>query len=1069
MKKRFFKTLAVLTAALSLCFAFSLVSFAAGGVDPSFESQIESFPESYKEPLRALHEKYPQWFFVPMETGLDWNEVISKEYGEKSLVSLSASGDVFKSTASGHYNKETGTFIQKDGGFVTANKLAVSYYMDPRNFLTEENIFQFELLSFDENHTIEAIETVLKGSFMANAKITYFDSEGNKKSINKTYSQAIFEAGQKNDINPCYLASKILNEVGNDGSASVSGKHSTYPGIYNFYNIGATDGSGAIGRGLKWASTGGNYGRPWNTPVKSINGGAEFLAASYIKNGQFTGYLQRFNVNPNGYHSLYTHQYMTNLTGALSQGYSTYVSYLKSGILSNSYVFSIPVFENMPEGNEKASLADSVTQKAKVTVSSSNVRTGPSTYNAKLLTSSGAAVSLKQNAVLTVLAKVRTDTDYYASVLQYPFWYLVKFNYGGEELTGYIPEGFAELSTRTSTVKGSYSLTVLKENPETELSLISLDESIIGINSDNSLQFKKNGVTEVIAYNSLGAFDKIQFKVMASPATLPVGDVRAALNGNTLTVDFSKQCEKKTEVAYYSSYNGEIISEVTDGESLSFEGVEPKGQLTVFVRADGENNYYSTVKATALGAPTVPAEPDTKLSAPEGFKAENVTEKGYTLSWSESENADGYKIYDITDGGETLIGVTSGLNYLIDSMNSGEGRVYVIRAYAYGDEKEILSSPSTPITALTRPQKPPQLFAFDATSKGVDIAWPEAKGASRYEIYLSKAGEEKELYASSVETEYKIRGLQSKTTYTVAVVAVAEMNEASEKSDEIRTNFTTTLDIPKYEGKVKASSITETSFKLSWTKAEGALSYNLYSYNQNGKKKKLGSTKSLSMTVSGLKGSYVGGYSISAVYKIDNETKEGPESDIFMASTKPLKVTSLKATPNAGKAVISWKAVKNASFYRVYLYDSAKKKYVSQGDTTKTSFTVSSLGYNKSHKVRVRVYIKTDCGSAYSDLVTVSFKTLPKNVSSVKLSSATKTAQTISWSNSTGATHYYVYRYDSKTKSYKRIAITSAKKYTVKKLKSKTTYKYKIRPVVMKNGKTVIYGNPTKAYNFKTK
>ena len=34
-------------------------------------------------------------------------------------------------------------------------------------------------------------------------------------------------------------------------------------------NDGSTDGSGAIARGLKWASEGSTYGRPWNTREKA--------------------------------------------------------------------------------------------------------------------------------------------------------------------------------------------------------------------------------------------------------------------------------------------------------------------------------------------------------------------------------------------------------------------------------------------------------------------------------------------------------------------------------------------------------------------------------------------------------------------------------------------------------------------------------------------------------------------------------------------------------------------------------------------------------------------------------
>ena len=191
------------------------MSFCAFAADSSFEEEIKDFPESYKPYLRELHEKYPEWRFVPMVTGLTWEQVIngeiSKPTGNKSdkkslVVSGDSASDIFKSTSSYDYNKSTGVFKQWDSGFVAASRLAVEYFMDPRNFLTEENIFQFELLAYDERYSIEAIEYVLKGSFMADKKITYYNADGDKKTIDKTYAKAINEAGKKYNINPCYLA-----------------------------------------------------------------------------------------------------------------------------------------------------------------------------------------------------------------------------------------------------------------------------------------------------------------------------------------------------------------------------------------------------------------------------------------------------------------------------------------------------------------------------------------------------------------------------------------------------------------------------------------------------------------------------------------------------------------------------------------------------------------------------------------------------------------------------------------------------------------------------------------------
>ena len=43
------------------------------------ELQAAGFPASYCNSLLALHQKYPNWQFVPVQTGLDWNTVIANE------------------------------------------------------------------------------------------------------------------------------------------------------------------------------------------------------------------------------------------------------------------------------------------------------------------------------------------------------------------------------------------------------------------------------------------------------------------------------------------------------------------------------------------------------------------------------------------------------------------------------------------------------------------------------------------------------------------------------------------------------------------------------------------------------------------------------------------------------------------------------------------------------------------------------------------------------------------------------------------------------------------------------
>ena len=97
------------------------------------------------------------------------------------------------------------------------------------------------------------------------------------------------------------------------------------------------------------------YLRPWNTPKKAIVGGALYIAKGYISKGQYTSYLKKYNVNPNGSYAIYTHLYQANIMAPKSEAYTSFLAYYKNNAMDLPFNFSIPVFENMGETNYKPS------------------------------------------------------------------------------------------------------------------------------------------------------------------------------------------------------------------------------------------------------------------------------------------------------------------------------------------------------------------------------------------------------------------------------------------------------------------------------------------------------------------------------------------------------------------------------------------------------------------------------------------------------------------------------------------------------------------------------------------
>lgn len=312
----------------------------------------ESVPDEYKSYIENILKYYPNWKFVFYDTKLDWNSLFGTDqqgYVGRSLIPKSEPLS-YRSTASGCYNWRTDAYIMQDaGGWYQANTQTIAYYMDPRNFLNINDVFMFESLSYDkETQTLDGVKKILEGSFMDNVKIK--DTDG--KSI--TYAEAYIKAAEITNVSPYHLASRTIQEVGKSGSDSVSGKKTGYEGLYNFYNIGAYQGTDPIANGLKYASGATSsdankkkYLLPWNSQYKAIVGGAIWIGDGYINSvyKQNTMYFQKFNTSGGNA----GHQYMGNIMAPYGEAKTIKNTYNKLGILDKSFTFIIPYYRNMPK------------------------------------------------------------------------------------------------------------------------------------------------------------------------------------------------------------------------------------------------------------------------------------------------------------------------------------------------------------------------------------------------------------------------------------------------------------------------------------------------------------------------------------------------------------------------------------------------------------------------------------------------------------------------------------------------------------------------------------------------
>lgn len=225
---------------------------------------------------------------------------------------------------------------------------------------------------------------------------------------------------------------------------------------------------------------------------------------------------------------------------------------------------------------------------------------------------------------------------------------------------------------------------------------------------------------------------------------------------------------------------------------------------------------------------------------------------------------------------------------------------------------------------------------------------------------------------------------------------------------------------------------------LSWKASIRANGYEVYQYDASTKKYKLvGTTSATSLKVTNLEGSTEYKFKIRA-YIEDEGTIKSDYSAVFTTKTKrPEKVSSYKLS--ATNLTYNGKVRKPS----VTVKDSKGNKLKKDVDYT--------ISYEKGCKLPGKYSVKITCKGNYTGTKSLTFKIKPAATKKVTIKQTTSKI-TLTWTKVEGADGYRVYQYNSKTKKYKRIAETKRAKYSVKKLKAGTNYKFKVRAYAEDDG-----------------
>ena len=285
----------------------------------SIDIDTNKYP-GYKQRIEALMVQHPTWNIELLYTGLKFQDVIDGEYSvhSRNLVPGDYSGEWICPVCG---NK------LYDSGWHCTSKKAISYYMDPRNFLNETDVFQFQNVNNYGGATLTGIQSKVSNTYL------------------KNYANDINIACKNKNVNPYYIITRLIQEQGQSGTSIGKGMNGndgrTY---YNPFNIGAT-GNGWNEIYANALSTAKNYG--WDSMEKAIEGGITFCKKNWLENYQNTLYQNKFDIDTRNGTKLYNHQYMQNLLGAYSEARLLREMYRSTNMLDSNFTFIIPVYEEM--------------------------------------------------------------------------------------------------------------------------------------------------------------------------------------------------------------------------------------------------------------------------------------------------------------------------------------------------------------------------------------------------------------------------------------------------------------------------------------------------------------------------------------------------------------------------------------------------------------------------------------------------------------------------------------------------------------------------------------------------
>ncbi len=373
-------------------------------------------------------------------------------------------------------------------------------------------------------------------------------------------------------------------------------------------------------------------------------------------------------------------------------------------------------------------------------------------------------------------------------------------------------------------------------------------------------------------------------------------------------------------------------------------------EYTVSGLTNGQK-YYFAVKAYAGGAwgkasEAVAATPEKNI-IPQNVKAQAGDGK-VTLTWDKVEGAANYAVLMKKGAGWTVLGAAGNrTEYTVSGLTNGQKYYFAVKAYAGG----AWGKASEAVAATPEKNIIPQNVKASAGDGKVTLTWDKVEGAANYAVFLRKGGTWLKIGTTGTGTAFTSRGLPNGGKYFYMIKSCVNGKWSGESAvvSAIPTCITP-QNVKAFAGDGKVT--------LTWDAVKGASNYTIFLRKGSAWLKIGSSGANTTFTSRGLPNGGKYFYMVKAY--VNGSWSD--ESAVVSAIPTSITPQNVKAAGGAGKAEISWDAVKGASNYAVFVKNGNSWKSLGSAGKA-TAYTAKGLAGGR-YTFAVKAYVN----GAWSDM-----------------------------------------------------------------------------------------------------